>query len=296
MNPQETHHFNYTPEQLNSFLKGVGIICVGVLTLFVLVKTINEVKTYSTIGEDTSVASQYGSISVTGKSEVFIKPDITTFSVSINRDGKTADESVSNVAEVESQVLQILKKSGIKENDIKTTNYYTSEKYGSKNQPCEIVNPKSVRSTGIMPQIAPAPCQMTESIILGFETVQTLEVKVRDIKDDSAKTGALISAISAAGAKVGNPVSAVDKPEEIQKKVREEAILKARHEAEALAKQLGVKLVRVTGFNEGGMGGYYPVAYDMMSARAKGAEAVMPELPNGTNKIVSEVTLTYLIR
>jgi uncharacterized protein YggE len=288
MNPQDTHHFNYTPEQLNSFLKGAGIICAGVLTLFILVKTINEVKTYSTIGEDTSVAAQYGNISVTGKSEMFVKPDVTSFTITINQEGATGEESVSKAAAIESGVLAALKKGGVEKNDVKTTYYNTSEKYGSKSQPCPV--PRAVKG---MAEIA--PCQVSESIVLGFETTQTLEVKVRDIKTDSTKTGALISAVTSLGAKASNPVSTIDNPEELKKKVREEAIIKARHEAEALAKQLGVKLVRVTGFNEGGMGGYYP-AYDMMSARVKSVESVTPELPTGTNKVMSEVTLTYLIK
>lgn len=293
MNPQDAHHFNFTPEQLNGFLKGIGAICIGVLTLFVLVKTVNEVKTYSTIGEDTSVAAQYGSISVTGRSEMFVKPDITTFTVTINSQGTTESESTSKAAVIESNVLASLRKAGIKENDIKTTYYYTNEKYGTRYEPCPAA--KSVRaepSIGIMP---PQPCGITESVPTGFETTQTLQVKVRDIKDDSKKVGTLVAEIAANGAKASNPVSSIDEPEALKKKVREEAILKARHEAEALAKQLGVKLVRVTGFNEGGMG-YYP-AYDMMSARVK-SEAAMPapELPTGTNKIESEVTLTYLIR
>jgi uncharacterized protein YggE len=293
MNPQDTHHFNYTPEQLNSFLKGVGIICAGVLTLFILVKTINEVKTYSTIGEDTSVAAQYGNISVSGKAEMFVKPDVTTFTVTINKEGATEKESVSKVAEVESAVLDALKKGGIKQDDIKTTYYYTGEKYGSKSEPCPM--PKAVRGNGMMEAaIAPAPCQVNESVVVGFETTQTLEVKVRDIKDDSSKTGSLIATISGLGAKASNPVSAIDNIDELKKKVRDDAIIKARHEAEALAKRLGVRLVRVTGFSEGGMG-YYP-AYDMMSARVKAVESASPELPTGTNKVVSEVTLTYLIK
>lgn len=293
MNPQETHHFNFTTEQLNNFLRVVGVICVGVLTLFVLVKTINEVKTYSTIGEDMSVAAQYGSISVTGKSEIFVKPDITTFTVTINSDGTTSEESTSKAAVIEKSVLTYLKGKGVKENDIKTTYYYTTEKYGTKYQPCpKVGRPLPAVSGGI---VAPEPCGITESVATGFQTTQTLDVKIRDIKDDAQKVGELVAGVSAVGAQASNPMSTIDNPEELQKKVREEAITKARHEAEILAKQLGVKLVRVTGFNEGGTGGFYP-AYDMMSARVKSEAAVSPELPTGTNKVSSEVTLTYLIK
>jgi uncharacterized protein YggE len=299
MNPQETHHFNFTPEQINNSLKAVGVICVGVLTLLLLVKTINEVKTYSTIGEDSSVGAQLGSISVSGKSEMFVKPDVTTFSVTIESNGSTEAESVAKAAEIENKTIAFVKSRGIAENDLKTTYYYTTQRYGSKYQPC------AAQNTGVSamprkpfvaePQIAPAPCGITESVAVGYVTTESIEVKVRDIKNDSKKVGELISGVSAFGAKASNPMSTVDNPDIFKKKVREEAIIKARQEAEVLAKQLGVKLVRITSFNENGSP-YYPAMYDMAGARSKSAEMASPELPVGTNKISADVSITYLVR
>ena len=61
------------------------------------------------------------------------------------------------------------------------------------------------------------------------------------------------------------------------------------------AKSLGVKLVKIVGYSEGGN---YPVYYDKMAVSAApmgmgGAEAV---IPTGENKITSNVSITYEIK
>ncbi len=299
MTMPEQKHISFSEEQLSKGLKAVGVICVGVLTLLLLVKTINEVKTYSTIGEDTSASAQYGTITVSGNSELFVKPDVTTFTVSIDSEGSTAEQSSANGAIIENKVVAFLKSKGIQENDLKTTNYYTSEKYGSKFQPCTRTNSaiQTIAPAGVASSIAvmPQPCGTSESVITGYQTNESIEVKVRNIKDDATKVGEIVKGVQALGAKASNPQSTVDKPEIFKNKVREEAIIKARNQAELLAKQLGVKLVRVTAFSENAYP-YYPVAYDMMSARAKSFEEKAPVLPTGTNKITAEVSITYQIR
>ncbi|MCF7865734.1 MAG: SIMPL domain-containing protein [Candidatus Pacebacteria bacterium] len=292
-----SHHFNFTSEELNSFLKIVGAAAIGVLTLFLVVKTMNEIKTYSTIGDDASFSVQ-NVISVTGKSDMDVTPDITTFEWSIEADGKTSEESQSKSATINNKAIAFVKEKGIKEADIKTTGLNTYPKYETSYKNC--ISPMSNKTTvsGMTvasPTIMP-PCN-TESVISGYTTSQSVRVKVRDINKNQKIVGELVAGLATVGVRVSTPVNTIDDMDAYKRVVRDEAILKARQEAEVLAKSLGVKLVRITSFNENG-GGYYPYAMDAMSSRSSMMEkaAVTPDLPTGTNKVSSEVNITYQIK
>ncbi len=293
-------HFNFSSEELNNFIRTASIICVGVLTLFLLVKTINEVKTYSTIGED-SVSAPQNIINVTGKADMDVKPDITVFTFNIEESAKTVAESQSKATTKEKSALAIIKAKGIKDADIKTISYYTNTKYEDRVEPC-ILNkgtaipasaPSSV-SSGIVAY--PYPCG-SKSVESGFTTTETIEVKVRDITTHPEKTGEIVAALGALSIKASTPMSSVDNADAFKRQVRSEAIAKARAEAEVLARDLGVKIVRVVSFNEN-IGGYYSAMYNTMSARPAMDKAVetSPELPTGSDKITSDVSISYQIR
>jgi uncharacterized protein YggE len=292
-----THHFNFTTEELNNFLKIAGAAVIGVLTLFLIVKTMTEIKTYSTIG-DNPMNSVQNVISVTGKSDMDVMPDVTTFEWSVEADGKTSEDSQSKSATINNKAIAFVKEKGIKEADIKTIGLNTYPKYETSYKNC--ITPMSVKEsvsgmTVASPTIMP-PCN-TESVISGYTTSQSVRVKVRDINKNQKLVGELVAGLATVGVRVSTPSNTIDDVDAYMRVVRNEAILKARQEAEVLAKSLGVKLVRITSFNENGAGGY-PYAMDYMSARPmmEKAGAVVPDLPTGTNKITSEVTLTYQIK
>ncbi len=304
MNPTP-HHFNFTSEELNNFIKIAGSVAIGVLTLFLLVKTINEVKTYSTIGEN-PLNSVQNVISVTGKSDMDVKPDVTTFSWSVESDGKTIDEAQSKAATINNKAIEFVKGKGIKEADIKTLGLNTYPKYETSYKGCVV--PRSggagvssgsadgaVSSMSVaMPTIMP-PCN-SESIISGYTTSLSVQVKVRDINKNEKLVSELVGGLGSIGVKASTPSNTIDDIEAYKRVVRNEAIIKARQEAEMLAKALGVKLVKITSFNENGGGGY-PYAMDYVSARPMMEKAsVAPDLPTGTNKVTSEVTITYQIK
>lgn len=289
MNP-EKHHFNFTSEELNNFLKIAASICVGVLTLLLFVMTINEVKTYSTIGETESIQNI---ITVTGKSEMDVKPDVTTFTWSVEADGKTIDQAQSNAAEINNKAIALAKEKGVKEADIKTLSLNTYPKYETNYKNCT----RGTGVTAVAPAIYPPipPCS-GESVISGYTTSISIEVKVRNIDKNQKIVSDLIGSLATVGVKPSTPSNTIDNVDAYKAKVREEAIIKARLEAERLAKALGVKLVKITGFTEGN-GGYYPyAAADYMSARPMMEKSVSPDLPTGTNKVSSEVTITYQIK
>jgi uncharacterized protein YggE len=86
----------------------------------------------------------------------------------------------------------------------------------------------------------------------------------------------------------------IDKEDELKAQARELAINKARTKAEELAKQLGVKLVRIVSFSENN---YVPYYYPMekSSATGLGGGSSVPQIETGENKIEITVSITYEI-
>lgn len=284
MNPNGK--FNFSSEQLNNSLRAVGIFCIGLLSLFLLVKTVNEIKTYSTIGEPAT--AYQNAITVSGKSEMMIKPDVTVLSITIDESANTIEEAQSKAATKEKRAIAFAKEKGIKADDIKTTYYYTSTKYETASTPCPMPKTPTVSYVAY-------PCG-SKTIEAGYQTTETVEFRIRDITAHPEKAGELVAGLGSMGVKPSNPVSTVDNPEAFKRQVRAEAIAKARKEAEVLARDLGVKLVKITSFAENGGAGYPVPMYAMDSISARSEKAVAPELPTGTDKITSEVTITYQIR
>jgi hypothetical protein len=138
-------------------------------------------------------------------------------------------------------------------------------------------------------------CPPSEPKQTGFEVYQMVTVKVR--KTETAGT-----VLSGVGEKNATDVSGlgftIDDEEKYKSEARELAIADAKEQAEALAKQLGIKLGDMTGYYEDmpySPMPYYGMGGDMaMSAKAEMAPS--PEVPMGENTITSRVNLTYEYR
>ncbi len=220
----------------------------------------------------------YGNvITVEGVGKVTAISDIARITFSVNEEGDTAKEAQDAAAKKINAALEVLKNDlGIDEKDIKTTSYYMSPKY-SYPAPCY---------SGFCPD-------RYEQEVVGYTTSQSIEVKVRD----TDKVGELLSALGNAGIdNISGPSFTIDDPEALKAEAREAAIKQAREKAKELAKDLNVRLVRVTGFWEN-TGGYYPYAEKAYGLGGDVAvSSVAPELPLGENEVVVNVSVTYEIR
>jgi uncharacterized protein YggE len=121
---------------------------------------------------------------------------------------------------------------------------------------------------------------------------QSVSVKVRTIAD----AGKFLSGIGELGATNISGLSFdFDGRDELIKEARDKAIAEARAEAQKLAKSLGVRLVRLVSYSEGG----YPIPYYAKAEVAtfgRGGDGAVPEIPVGEDKIISQVQLTYEIK
>jgi uncharacterized protein YggE len=85
-----------------------------------------------------------------------------------------------------------------------------------------------------------------------------------------------------------------DNPESVKQEARQKAIANAEVKAQALAKDLGVRIVRIARYSEDTGGAYPSPMY--MKAEALGSADAGASLPKGENTYSSRITITYEIR
>ncbi|MFM2357605.1 MAG: hypothetical protein RJA61_342 [Candidatus Parcubacteria bacterium] len=259
-----------------NMIKWVAIF-LFLISLFVAVKTLGALKEYKYIGGG---IIPHNVITVSGEGEVFAVPDIAQFTFSVSEDKKTVKEAQDLVTKKVNIALEVLRKEyAVEDKDIKTLDYSVYPKYDYKNFPCTQFS-----------------CPPSEQNLIGYTVNQTLSIKVRDVAD----AGTILGSMGEVGVTNISGINfTVDDEDALQRDARKLAITDAREKAEALSRDLGVRLVRIVNFSESGN---YPMYYskfgvaEMSVANDGRGGAIAPELPVGENKIVSNVTVTYEIR
>ena len=233
--------------------------------------------TYLAYTQAQYVPGSISSISVTGKGEAFVRPDIATFTFSVVVDEKDAVKAQEKAAQIGNDALAYLKAQGVEEKDIKTENYSLNPKYEYETQAC---------TTGW--------CPPGKQNLVGYTVDETMSVKVRKI--DAA--GGLIGGVGGKGATNVSGLSfTVDDTDAAKEKVRTEAIADAKTKAQKLASSLGVHLGRLINYSENGNGVPMPMdAYAGGTLKSASMASTPPQIAPGENKIVSNVTLEYEIR
>jgi uncharacterized protein YggE len=256
----------------------MAAILLVVLAVFFAFKTITLIKQFNFIGSGTTATN---TIAVNGEGEAFAVPDIAQITATIEKDAKTAKEAQTTVSNQEKALLAFLKGAGIADKDIKTTNFSSYPKYEWQ------------EGTVACLAIGCPPSRPGKNVLIGYTVSETISIKVRD----TDKAGDIIDGITKAGInQVSGPDYTVDDETAIQAEARDKAIADAKTKAEALAKSLGVRLVRIVNFNEGGNGGYPMPMYAKAEFASDSAGNAAPSLPKGENKYLSNVTITYEIR
>jgi uncharacterized protein len=252
----------------------VGVLVGVLLAIFLAVVSIKELKSIGYVGKS---ETQTNTISVNGKGEEVSIPDIATFSFSVTETGKTVTEAQEKATTKINATLKAVRDGGVDDKDIKTLSYQINPKYEYQNFPCSQYS-----------------CPPQKTTLTGYEVSQTIEVKIRDIKE----AGELFTTIGSNGAQnISGLNFTIDDIETVKAKAREKAIKDAREKADVIANQLGVRLVRITSFSENTASPYF-YARDMVgvSNQAAPEKAPSPEVPAGEQEIVSNVSVTYEIK
>lgn len=254
-------------KKLESIIKLFGVL----LSILVIALTFYTFRAMGFIGS----APSTNVISVSGHGESFAVPNIATVSFSVEKTAKTVADAQNQVTTVMNDVIATLKTNGIADKDIQTTSYDVNPKYDYQNAVCTINS-----------------CPPARQILIGYTVSDTIQIKIRAI--DTA--GNIIGVL---GQKNVTNISglnlSVEDDSAIKTEARNKAIAEAKQQADSIAKGLGVRLVRITSFNESGSARpIYYAAKDMMSSAGVGAPT--PSIPVGQNKASSDVTITYEIQ
>ena len=261
---------NTDTEEVQKILKWVWVVLV-VLAIFLVVETLGAFKTLR------SIDPTYNSISVSGVGEAVAIPDVAVFSFTVSADAKVVSDAQAQVTEKIDIILAKLKDLGIEKKDIDTTDYSISPKYTFGTTICTA-----------------SFCQPSRQVQDGYTVSHNVSVKVRST-EDVGQALALAGENGATG--LSNISFTVDDHEKILDEARAMAITDAKAQAKQLAKELGVRLVRVVSFfdNTGGGGPYYADGFAGESV-LKTASAPAPTIPIGENKVMVNVTIVYEIR
>ena len=252
-----------------------GLAFLVILSFFFVVKLLSEFKSYRMMG-----SSAANVITLSGHGEVQAVPDIASIYFSVESSKATQNASSDEVNVKMGRILELLKTSGIEEKDIKTDNYNSYPKY-SYPEPCPIYINETT-----------PPCRTGESKIIGYTVSQSVTMKVRKV-DDASKVFDGINKIGVMN--MSGPNFTVDDEDGLKAEARKKAIDDARKKAEVLAKDLGVRLGRISNFSENG--NYFPMYYGKAEMMAADSATPAPsQIPKGENTITSDVTITYEIR
>jgi uncharacterized protein YggE len=254
-----------------------GFVLIIILCVYFGVKSLSEFRSYGMMG-----GSDAHTITLTGHGEVQAVPDIASVYFTISKDAKTAKEAQAAVAVLEKKALDALKADGVAEKDTKTSDASVYPKYEYR------------YGTKVSMLCSPEYCPPSNgsNVIVGYTASESITVKVRKIDD----AGKIMQDLGTAGiSNISGPNFAIDNEDGIKAEARKEAIADARTKAEALARDLGVRIGRISSFNESGGG--YPMYYAKDSMAGNVApESAPAQLPKGENTISSDVTITYEIK
>lgn len=202
-------------------------------------------------------------LSLTATGESTRVPDIAIISAGVVTQAAEARAALTANNGQMTRVVAALKKAGIAERDIQTSNINLNPQYSYEERKA--------------PQL------------IGYQATNTVTVKLRKLSG----AGDVIDALVSEGAnQVNGPSFGLDKPEDATNEARLDAIKKARSRADLYAGAAGLRVKRIVSISEGG--GYQP-PYPMpkMMVRAESADAAAAP-PVEAGEVGTNVTVTVV--
>jgi len=223
-------------------------------------------------------------LTVSAEGQSLRQPDVAVFSAGVTTQGETAAAALAENSRTMTQVIAALRRAGIEERDIQTSNLSISPIYADLNHDAM----RAARVSG-EPYVAPPPEQQVPRIV-GYQGSNNVSVRQRDLAD----FGRVIDTLAQAGAnQINGPTFQMDEPDPALDEARLEAMRKARARAELYANATGLRIVRVLSITEGG--GYFgppPVAFARMAVMEAAPPPPAPVQP-GELQMNANVTVLY---
>lgn len=204
-------------------------------------------------------------LSVSAEGKVEGRPDMATINLGVQTEAQTAQAAVQANAQRMTALLAALRRAGVAERDIQTSNVS--------------VNPQQQYRENQPP------------LVTGYQANNTVTAKIRAIDT----VGRVIDATVAAG---GNTVNGVyfsyQNPDAQMDVARRNAIGEARRRAEVYASALNMHVARVVAVSEGG--GYSPPVPMPMMRMAAQADAAPTPVEVGQIETTANVSVTFELR
>lgn len=241
------------------FLKPLSLIAIIVFS-FWLISKLNISLPLSIVSTVTNKADVF---SVSGEGKVVVKPDTAQINLGITASGATIKDVQSKANQIMNKISSDLKKLGIKETDIQTTNYTLRPEYNY---------------------------QVSPQKITGYVADINLQVKVKDLD----KINQVIDTAAADGANlVGGLTFTVDNKEKYENEARKLAIEDAKKKAQTLASQAGLTLGRLINVTESLTPQPVPILRAVNLEKGIGVPSEPTQIEPGSTEIKIIVTLIY---
>ncbi len=193
--------------------------------------------------------------------EVTRVPDVAIITAGVVSRSATASAALQDAADRMQRVLGALKRAGVADRDIQTSNVSLNPEYRyENNQPPQLV---------------------------GYTATNNVSVRFRDIRS----SGKILDALVAQGAnQINGPSLTLDKPEAALDEARARAVEIGRARAELYARSLGLHVVRIVSVSDSGGAYAPPPPGPVMMARAeKAGTSIEP----GEQKLQVNLAMTF---
>jgi uncharacterized protein YggE len=249
-----------------------GAIIVFFIVLFVYTKLAGPIP-FSINSINTTKTDLFTS---SGEGKVTAVPDQATVDAGVTAQSATVADAQSKVNLTTNKIIADLKKLGLLDKDIKTTDYSVSPNYSNE----------------VVPMGAPMMIGGNQSII-GYTVTQNLEVKVKPID----KANKVVDTATADGANLVGNVSFTFSDtlsKSLEQKATQEAVTDAKNKAQELANISGVHLGRIVNVVENSN-----QPRPLMMAAGIASKTVDQSAPTnvtpGENTLTVDITLSYEI-
>lgn len=212
--------------------------------------------------------------SSSGEGKATAIPDSATVDLGITTQAITIADAQNKANQTANKIIDNIKKLGISEKDIKTTNYSVNPNY-SQGEVQPMMYP--IRGGG--------------NNITGYTVTQNIEVKIKPIE----KTNKVVDNATASGANLIGGVNFTfsdDLQKSLEQKARQEAVNDAKTKAQSLANAGGVRLGRVVNIIENSN---QPIRVMPMAAGIleKTDQNAPTNITPGENSVIINVVIYY---
>jgi uncharacterized protein len=211
-------------------------------------------------------AKMLRTVSISGHGEVLVVPDLAVVSVGVTTQGLSAREALDSNTKAMKTLLETLKKAGVAERDLATSNFSVGPRldYGNNDgKP-----PKTV----------------------GYDVNNMVTVTVRKIED----LGELLDVAVTTGSNTINGISfSVSKPDGYVTEARKAAVADARSKADTYASAGGFKIGDILSINEGTA---YQQPQPTWAKMGRSAASDAVPIAQGEQALSVDVSITYEIK